>query len=175
LICWAAALHYHLDRADRHFQNQSWIDNFHTGFNLCALRSIGRFAHTNEFEPNEIRGLDYYRSNFFEPDGAPRYFHDRKYPVDIHSAAQSIITLLALNDLNPDNINSACKVLWWTIEHMWDKRGYFYYQQHRWWKNCVPKVRSSTSRSAAEPSTGTKSTFRIDVRNSPHTVSGRRR
>jgi hypothetical protein len=126
---------------ERERPSQKWIDNFHTGFDLCALRSIGRFAHTNEFEPNVIRGLDYYRSNFFEPDGAPRYFHDRKYPVDIHSAAQSIITLLALNDLNPDNINSACKVLWWTIEHMWDKRGYFYYQQHRWWKNCVPYLR----------------------------------
>jgi hypothetical protein len=126
---------------ERERPSQKWIDNFHTGFNLCALRSIGRFAHTNEFEPNVIRGFDYYRINFFEPDGAPRYFHDRKYPVDIHSAAQSIITLLALNDLNPDNIYLAHKVLSWTIEHMWDKRGYFYYQQHRWWKNCVSYLR----------------------------------
>jgi hypothetical protein len=126
---------------ERERPSQKWIDNFHTGFNLCALQTIGRFAHTNEFEPNVIRGLDYYRSHFFEPDGAPRYFHNRKYPVDIHSAAQSIITLLALNDLNPDNINLAHKVLCWTIEHMWDKRGYFYYQQHRFWKNCIPYLR----------------------------------
>ena len=126
---------------ERERPSQKWIDNFHTGFNLCALRSIGRFAHTNEFEPNVIRGLDYYRSNFFEPDGAPRYFHDRKYPLDIHSAAQSVITLLALNDLNPGNINLAYKVLCWTIEHMWDERGYFYYQQDRFWKNCIPYLR----------------------------------
>jgi hypothetical protein len=126
---------------ERERPSQKWVDNFHTGFNLCALRTIGRFAHTNEFEPNVIRGLDYYRRNFFESDGAPKYFHDRKYPVDIHSASQSIITLLALKDLNPDNINLAHKVLCWTIEHMWDERGYFYYQQHRFWKNRVPYLR----------------------------------
>jgi hypothetical protein len=126
---------------ERNQPSQKWIDNFHTGFNLCALRSIGRFGHTNEFEPNVIRGLDYYRTNFFEPDGAPRYFPDRRYPIDIHSVSQSIITLLALNDLNSDNVNLANKVLCWAIEHMWDKRGYFYYQQCRLWKNCIPYLR----------------------------------
>lgn len=126
---------------EREQPSQKWIDNFHTGFNLCALRDIGRFGHTNEFEPNVIRGLDYYRTNFFEPDGAPRYFPGRRYPIDIHSVSQSIITLLALSDLNPDNINLAYKVLCWTIENMWDERGYFCYQQHRFWKNCIPYLR----------------------------------
>jgi hypothetical protein len=126
---------------EREQPSQKWIDNFHTGFNLCALRDIGRFGHTDEFEPNVIRGLQYYRTNFFEPDGAPRYFPGRRYPIDIHSASQSIITLLALNDLNPDNVNLAQKVLCWTTENMWDERGYFYYQQHRFWKNCIPYMR----------------------------------
>jgi len=76
--------------------SQRWIDNFHTGYNLCALRSIGRYAETTEFESSILRGLEFYRAHFFREDGAPRYFHNRTYPVEIHSVAQSIITLIAL-------------------------------------------------------------------------------
>jgi hypothetical protein len=35
----------------------------------------------------------------------------------------------------------AYKVLCWAIENMWDERGYFCYQQHRFWKNCIPYLR----------------------------------
>src|SRR6266545_3758390 len=63
---------------------QRWIDNFHTGYNLCALRSISENAETQEFEPHMRRGFHFYREHFFREDGAPRYFHDRTYPVDIH-------------------------------------------------------------------------------------------
>lgn len=73
---------------------QRWIDNFHTGYNLCALNDIGRYADTREFEPNVRRGFEFYRKNFFREDGAPKYFHNRVNPIDIHSVAQSIITLL---------------------------------------------------------------------------------
>ena len=33
-------------------RQQRWIDNFHTGYNLCALHSIGRSLGTTEFEPS---------------------------------------------------------------------------------------------------------------------------
>jgi len=108
-----------------------WIDNFHTGYNLCALRSIGQAARTTEFESCLRRGLEFYRTHFFREDGAVRYFHNRTYPVDIHSVAQSIITLLALKDLNPGNVSLAHSVLRWTMSHMWDDRGFFYYRVHR--------------------------------------------
>ena len=42
-------------------------------------------------------------------------------------------------------------------------------------KKWVPKTRSRKSRSAAEPSTGTKSTLRIAVSQRPQTVSGIRK
>jgi hypothetical protein len=107
---------------------QRWIDNFHTGYNLCALRSINENTATSEFEPEVRLGLEFYRNQFFREDGAPGYFHDRIYPIDIHSAAQSIITLLTLRDLHPENVGVAFSVLKWTIDNMWDERGYFYYQ-----------------------------------------------
>ena len=107
---------------------QRWIDNFHTGYNLCALQSIGRCAETTEFESRLRRGLEFYRRHFFRADGAPRYFHNRTYPVDIHCVAQSIITLLALRDVDPDNARLAHSVFRWAVTHMWDDRGYFYYR-----------------------------------------------
>jgi len=107
---------------------QRWIDNFHTGYNLCALQTIGRYAETTEFESCLRRGFDFYRAHFFREDGAPRYFHNRAYPVDIHCVAQSIITLLALKNLDPSNIELALSVFQWAMSHMWDERGFFYYR-----------------------------------------------
>ena len=112
-------------------QSQKWIDNFHTGYNLCALQDIGRDAETAEFEPSIRGGLEFYRAHFFREDGAPKYFHNRPYPVDIHCVAQSIITLVALKDLDPSNIELARSVFQWAINYMWDERGFFYYRVQR--------------------------------------------
>jgi len=107
---------------------QRWIDNFHTGYNLCALQSISQYAETTEFDPCIRRGFEFYRAHFFREDGAVRYFHNRTYPVDIHCVAQSIITLLALRDLDPGNVRLARSVFGWAMNHMWDERGFFYYR-----------------------------------------------
>lgn len=112
---------------------QRWIDNFHTGYNLCALHAIGQYLDTTEFSDCVRRGLAFYRRHFFREDGAPRYFHDRDHPVDIHCVAQSLITLLALKDLDPGNQRIAERTLDWAMRHMWDERGFFYYRVLRFW------------------------------------------
>lgn len=122
---------------------QGWVDNFHTGYNLCALRSIGQNVKSSEFEPHLRRGFDFYRSHFFREDGAPRYFHDRTYPIDIHSVAQSIITLLELKDLDEGSRGLAHSVFDWAMGNMRDKEGYFYYQVHPLYKNTIPYMRWS--------------------------------
>ena len=121
--------------------SQRWIDNFHTGYNLCALQSIGRYAGTLEFESCIRRGLEFYRTHFFREDGAPRYFHDRTYPVDIHCVAQSIITLLGLKDLDPGNVELARSVFQWAVNNMWDERGFFYYRVLRFCTIRIPYMR----------------------------------
>ncbi len=122
---------------------QRWIDNFHTGFNLCALKTINQCLNTNEFEPNIRSGFEFYRNNFFRDDGAPKYFHNRVYPVDIHSVAQSIITLLSFRDLDENNVELAQRVFEWAMTNMWDERGYFYYQVTPYYKNKIPYMRWS--------------------------------
>jgi len=108
--------------------SQRWIDNFHTGYNLCALRQIDRYLQTDEFASRVRAGFEFYRAHFFLPDGAVRYFHNRTYPIDIHCIAQSILTLLALGHLAPDNIQLARRVFRWAMNHMLDERGFFYYR-----------------------------------------------
>lgn len=121
--------------------SQMWIDNFHTGFNLSALQRVSDYASTNEFQPSLEKGLNYYVTHFFERDGAPKYFHDRMYPIDIHSAAQGIITLMELKRLGPENVTLAFDVFSWALRKMWDQRGFFYYQKHRFFTNRIPYIR----------------------------------
>lgn len=113
--------------------SQQWIDNFHTGYNLCTLRSIGVYAGTDEFDSCVQKGFDFYRNHFFRDDAAVRYFHNRTYPIDIHAVAQSIITLVDLQDFDANNIQLARSVLRWAMDHLWDKRGFFYYRALRFY------------------------------------------
>jgi hypothetical protein len=107
---------------------QRWIDNFHTGYNLSALRTICRYSRTSEFEPHIRRGFEFYREHFCREDGAVRYFHDRTYPIDIHCVAQSLLTLLEFQDLDSTNIGLARSVYAWAMKHMWNEAGFFYYR-----------------------------------------------
>lgn len=122
---------------------QGWADNFHTGFNLCALRSISMDAGTTEFDIRIKKGLEFYRNHFFLEDGAPRYFHNRTYPIDIHSVAQSIITLLAFRDADGRNARLAENVFRWAMTHMWDDSGYFYYRVLPFGRNKISYMRWS--------------------------------
>ena len=107
---------------------QSWIDNFHTGYNLCALKDLGKHLQTSEFEESVRKGYKFYRDRFFREDGAAKYFHDRVYPIDIHSVAQSIITLHAFREEDPGAPAQARKVLDWAMRNMWNPKGYFAYR-----------------------------------------------
>lgn len=122
---------------------QRWIDNFHTGYNLGALRTICRTLDTDEFEPHIRNGFTFYKKHFFREDGAAKYFHNKVYPIDIHSVAQSIITLLQFRDLDPENIELTHRVFDWGANNMWDEGGYFHYQLTPHYKNRISYMRWS--------------------------------
>jgi hypothetical protein len=118
-------------------RSQRWIDNFHTGYNLCALQTISRYLETTEFEVVLRRGFEFYCKHFFREDGAVTYFHDRRYPIDAHCVAQSILTLLKLKELDPGNLALAHSVFQWALTHLWDDQGFFYYRVLR---SCTIRV-----------------------------------
>lgn len=124
-------------------ETQHWIDNFHTGYNLGALRTISMTLETDEFKPNIQRGFEFYRNHFFTEDGAPKYFHNKIYPIDAHSVAQSIITLLEFSDLDSTNVDLAYRVFNWAVNNMWSVRGYFFYQVTPHYKNKISYMRWS--------------------------------
>ncbi|PHS14731.1 MAG: delta-aminolevulinic acid dehydratase [Kangiella sp.] len=106
---------------------QSWIDSFHTGYNLDAIAIYARFCNDNSYNENITKGFDFYLSNFFLEDGTPKYYHNKTYPIDIHCPGQLWVTLGTLNKWS-DNNELSMKVLNWTVNHMQDKKGFFYYQ-----------------------------------------------
>lgn len=106
---------------------QSWIDSFHTGYNLDGLIAYEELTGDKSFHDTIERGFDFYIKHFFEADGCPKYYHDRKYPIDIHCPGQLFVTLHRLHRFGT-NKELAGKVLDWTLRNMQDRRGYFYYQ-----------------------------------------------
>jgi rhamnogalacturonyl hydrolase YesR len=115
-------------------------DNFHTGFILESLKIYSDSIKDRDFVPHMKKGLDFYQRNFFHKNGAPKYFYDKTFPIDIHCASQAIITLLQLKDYGADN--ELCNnVMSWMITNMQAKKGYFYYQKWKYWTSKIPYIR----------------------------------
>jgi rhamnogalacturonyl hydrolase YesR len=117
-----------------------WIDNFHTGYNLDSLKCYIESTGDETWRPNLRVALNYYQQHFFEDDGCPKYYHNRRYPVDSQCAAQSIETLSAFSDQDPDCLQLAVKVARWTIENMQGKDGHFFYRIYPLMKARTPML-----------------------------------
>lgn len=107
-----------------------WIDNFHTGYNLDSLKCYIDCSGDPEFKNHLRRGFEFFKRNFFEPSGRPKYYHGRTYPVDIQCASQAIDTLAYFAEEDPESLALGTKVAKWTIAKMQDPRGYFYYRRY---------------------------------------------
>ncbi len=110
--------------------NQRWIDNFHTGFCLTALQELGGFEEATR------RGYEYWDRTFWRADGEPLYYHNRRWPVDVHCCAQGILTYVAFGDRAKAN-----RVAQWTADNLWDARGFFWHQRTRWGTNRICYMR----------------------------------
>ena len=107
-----------------------WIDNFHTGYNLDALKCYIDYSGETEFEGVLKRGLNFYKKNFFEASGMPKYYHNRAYPIDSQCASQGIDTLANFAEVDKESLKLAEKVTFWTINNMRDSKGFFHYRQY---------------------------------------------
>jgi len=117
-----------------------WIDNFHTGYNLDSLKCYIDATGNKEFENQLRKGLEFYKANFFEKNGRPKYYQNRVYPVDSQCASQAIDTLATFSDYDPTCLRLAIAVAKWMIENMRDRKGYFYYRQYPMIKAKTPML-----------------------------------
>ena len=120
-----------------------FVDNFHTGFNLVALKTwmdaTGETLWMNELK----KAYHYYLDIFWLADGSPKYYNTSLYPIDVHCSAQGIVTCIRLREYNAGSLEMADRIAAWAINHMQDPAGYFYYQKTRWYTNRIPYIRWS--------------------------------
>jgi polysaccharide biosynthesis protein VpsJ len=120
-----------------------WVDNFHTAYVLESLVECERSLP--ELRDAIARGAEFWESELFLPDGTPKYYAHRVYPLDSHSYAQAIDTWCTLSDRHPRWFERATRVAQLLIDRMLDDRGYVHFQQWRRWRSRVPYIRWSTA------------------------------
>jgi hypothetical protein len=145
-------------------EHQSWADNFHTAFVLTSLSRIidavgtepgadrGSRAGspvvdatglTQDLEAALRRGYQFWQERFFLNNGWPKYYPDRLYPADAHSAASAIVTLVELRGRISGALLLADKIAEWAITNLRDDHGFFYYQRRRFHTVRSPYMRWS--------------------------------
>ncbi|MCX5814208.1 MAG: delta-aminolevulinic acid dehydratase [Proteobacteria bacterium] len=108
--------------------NQAWIDSFHTGYNILALKSIYEYSGDETARESCKKGYKYYLRNFFLPDGTIKFYHNRIEPLDAHAFAHAIICLTEMADVFQTPPELVEKVLDRMVELFWSGKGYFYWQ-----------------------------------------------
>jgi hypothetical protein len=122
--------------------NLAWVDNFHTGYVLDALRvcadaGIGGAAVEDAWS----RGLAYYRRELFMDDGAPKYYADRLFPIDAQAVAQGIQTLSIAARRDDSCVGAAWSVFRYATRRMLGDDGVPIFQRRRLWTNRAPHMR----------------------------------
>jgi hypothetical protein len=125
--------------------SQSWIDSFHTGFILVSLKRIIEHLGVSDWLGSLKAGSEFYARRFFLADGTPSYYHDKLFPIDVHSAAQAIITFSEMTDLMPNANEMASRAVNWAINNLQDRAGFFYFQRHRFYTIKIPYMRWAQS------------------------------
>jgi hypothetical protein len=121
--------------------SQSWIDSFHTGYNLMALKDIFEATEEQAVKDTLDKGYRYYLENFFLPDGTVKYYHDRAEPLDAHAFAHAVFCLSELDDHINTPSGFAQKVIKRMIELFWSGEGYFYWQRYNGFLYRMPCMR----------------------------------
>jgi hypothetical protein len=121
--------------------HHQFIDGFHTGYNLEALCLLRDAIQTKEFDEAIQRGYRYYVDNFFEPDGTAKYYNTGIYPIDMHSFAQAVLTMLKVGG-TPEDQELCDKVIKRAIDLMYlPQKRRFIYQKTRWMTNKINYIR----------------------------------
>jgi polysaccharide biosynthesis protein VpsJ len=114
-------------------KNLHWVDNFHTAYVLDCFNHYAKSTNDEHFNQSMMSGYEYWKKTFFLPDGTPKYYDCKTLPLDIQCSSQAIDTLAFFHDRDPEGLELAVKIAQWTITHMQDRTGYFYYRRYSPW------------------------------------------
>lgn len=108
-------------------RKQEWIDSFHTGYNLIALKNFIDYSGDDSFADNLRKGFDYYIDNFFN-NGYVKYFNNKEYPYDGHAFAHALLTLVRFSSYDERCPVIAEQVINRVFEVFRNRNGMFAYQ-----------------------------------------------
>jgi hypothetical protein len=118
-----------------------WIDNFHTAYNIDCLALGHDLGGRNVVAMSNLeKAFRCWIDHFFLEDGAPKYYRDRIFPLDIQCAAQAIETLAKISRKFPVSLQLADKVVLWTITNMHKANGAFRFQIRRFWRHNLESI-----------------------------------
>lgn len=110
-------------------------DNYHTGGILDGILEYFEETGDDEFMKIYWKGLEFYKKNLFETNGAPRWMSNKKYPFDIHGSAQGIITFAKASKYKAEFTGQAEIILSWTFENLYNSsENEFIYRKSRFYK-----------------------------------------
>ena len=117
--------------------------DFHQGFILDSIRDIIRFTREKNpvYQDALVTGASFYKRSQFHESGQSMWRLPRVWPVDIHHQAQGIVTFSKLASLDSSYYSFSEQIANWTVEHMQDEKGFFYYRKGRLWTNKIPYMR----------------------------------
>jgi len=119
----------------------NFIDNFHTGFVLECLQTCDENISSLDVKESIQKGVEFYVKRLLLKESIPKMRPDSLYPIDIHSCAQAIITLVKLSNMKSRYRQIAEKVALWAIKNMQSREGFFYYRIYRWGADRTPYIR----------------------------------
>ena len=122
-----------------HQSHHNWVDSFHTGYNLELIYEINKILNKSEYKEVVNLGYQYYLKKFITNDGKVKYFNNTLYPLDVHSYAQAIITIIKLDPSNTDILNIIVKSLIKEMYIVAEKR--FRYQKGKFFSNNINYLR----------------------------------
>ena len=117
--------------------------DFHQGFVLDSIHAC--MTHADLDDPRYRHALEwggqFYRNAQFTDEGRALWRLPKVWPSDIHCQAQGVITFSKLRHLDPAYGPFAERIAAWTVRHMQDAEGFFYYRRGRVLVNKIPYMR----------------------------------
>lgn len=114
--------------------------DYHQGFIIDTLLLLNEDIGDRRLMSTIEKAVVFYEKQF-NPDGRSYFRYPKKWPTDIHSQAQGIITFSKLAGYSDYYLIKAGKILDWTKRNMLAADGHFYYHKWPMMKNRISYIR----------------------------------